>query len=367
MVVSDISCDVKGSIEFLERSTTIDKPCFQYDPVRGKEVSDAIGGHGVTVMGVDILPTELPRESSTHFGNAVGGIIEECAAVKNLSHAVNIEELSPKLANAIITTRDGKLSSSFKYLDAIMKRTPKQVMDKDQKIMTIMLEGHLFDSGLINQVLDILDTNKCGFQFKECHVRHRGKDEQPVKSTAILEISMGDTDSAKLENKIDNLVSAVETADATFRRIDHDGKKDDGPRAYVETEKNILLLGSGLMAKSVTDYLGRSKDYIVTVASNDKSQARTAASFAKRGYAEEVDVENDRNRMSELINRSNVVISLLPAPMHPQVAELCIEGQTDLVTASYESEAMQDLGIRYVHSLFFKFSLLLVVHHSSQF
>ena len=100
MVVSDISCDVKGSIEFLERSTTIDRPCFQYDPVRGTEVSDTIEGHGVTVMGVDILPTELPVESSTHFGNAVEGIIEECAVAKKLSHAVNVEELSPMLVSA---------------------------------------------------------------------------------------------------------------------------------------------------------------------------------------------------------------------------------------------------------------------------
>ena len=33
-------------------------------------------------MGVDILPSELPRESSEHFGNAVIGVVQELVAVK---------------------------------------------------------------------------------------------------------------------------------------------------------------------------------------------------------------------------------------------------------------------------------------------
>jgi hypothetical protein len=85
--VSDISCDVHGGIEFLERSTTIDQPSFQYNPMTGKEqalnsdddddlstnttTSSSSSMSSITVMGADILPTELPLESSTHFGNVV--------------------------------------------------------------------------------------------------------------------------------------------------------------------------------------------------------------------------------------------------------------------------------------------------------
>jgi alpha-aminoadipic semialdehyde synthase len=96
MVVSDISCDVNGSIEFLDRSTTIDRPCYQYDPIAGKEISDSIGNFGVTVMGVDILPTELPLESSTHFGNAVQEVLEEFAAAKTET-GIDVSKLSPRL------------------------------------------------------------------------------------------------------------------------------------------------------------------------------------------------------------------------------------------------------------------------------
>jgi len=77
MLVVDISCDVNGSIEFLERTTNIDRPSFQYDPMVKSEVSESISSDGVTVMGVDILPTELPRESSAYFGDALLPVLEK--------------------------------------------------------------------------------------------------------------------------------------------------------------------------------------------------------------------------------------------------------------------------------------------------
>jgi alpha-aminoadipic semialdehyde synthase len=102
MLVSDISCDVRGSIEFLERTTSIERPFFQYDPVTLREVSDGIGNSGVTVMGVDILPTEFPRESSEHFGNAVVGVVKELAGVKQQQDAatgIYTKLLAPNLVS----------------------------------------------------------------------------------------------------------------------------------------------------------------------------------------------------------------------------------------------------------------------------
>jgi saccharopine dehydrogenase-like NADP-dependent oxidoreductase len=47
-----------------------------------------------------------------------------------------------------------------------------------------------------------------------------------------------------------------------------------------------------------------------------------------------------------MIGESDIVVSLLPASMHPDVADACIDAATDLVTASYESEAMRNLNER---------------------
>lgn len=51
LVVSDISCDVNGSIEFLDRTCTIAQPFFQYNPLTQEEVCADIGEKGITVMG----------------------------------------------------------------------------------------------------------------------------------------------------------------------------------------------------------------------------------------------------------------------------------------------------------------------------
>src|SRR5210317_1055337 len=67
--VGDISCDVNGSIEFLEHTTTIDKPFFSWNPLTN-EATDEIASDGIAIMGVDILPTEISVESSKHFSES---------------------------------------------------------------------------------------------------------------------------------------------------------------------------------------------------------------------------------------------------------------------------------------------------------
>lgn len=56
----------------------------------------------------------------------------------------------------------------------------------------------------------------------------------------------------------------------------------------------------------------------------------------------------DQATVGSLISQSDVVISLLPVPFHPSVAELCIKQRKHLVTASYITPAMKDLHERFV-------------------
>lgn len=66
-VVADISCDVGGPIDSTLRASTIDEPLFGYDRATGTEC--AVGAPGsITVMAVDNLPCELPRDASESFG-----------------------------------------------------------------------------------------------------------------------------------------------------------------------------------------------------------------------------------------------------------------------------------------------------------
>ena len=67
-VIGDISCDVEGSIECTVRPTEPDRPCYVFSP-QGGGTSEGFEGTGPVIMAVEILPTELPRESSVFFGD----------------------------------------------------------------------------------------------------------------------------------------------------------------------------------------------------------------------------------------------------------------------------------------------------------
>lgn len=143
LVVSDISCDVNGSIEFLDRTCTVDKPFFQYNPLLRKEVAADIGDKGITVMGTDILPAELPRESSEHFGNAVSQVLGNIMNDNQATFSVmDRMKRCPLLSRATITTEEGQLTGRYRYLDSFLQRASYAPMGANQTI-DVMMQGHL--------------------------------------------------------------------------------------------------------------------------------------------------------------------------------------------------------------------------------
>lgn len=63
-VVADISCDIEGGLEFVSRAATIDDPVFTARPADHPQDLP-----GIQVMSVDILPSEIPLDSSRHFSD----------------------------------------------------------------------------------------------------------------------------------------------------------------------------------------------------------------------------------------------------------------------------------------------------------
>ncbi len=66
-VVADISCDIGGPIDSTLRASSIEAPFYGYDPATDAERPAGTPGT-VTVMAVDNLPCELPRDASEAFG-----------------------------------------------------------------------------------------------------------------------------------------------------------------------------------------------------------------------------------------------------------------------------------------------------------
>lgn len=67
-VIADITCDIEGSIPSTKRPSTIDDPIYDYNPEDYKIEPPLSDEANITVMAVDNLPCELPRDASEDFG-----------------------------------------------------------------------------------------------------------------------------------------------------------------------------------------------------------------------------------------------------------------------------------------------------------
>ncbi|WP_296314169.1 NAD(P)-dependent oxidoreductase [Winogradskyella sp. UBA3174] len=105
-LVADISCDVDGPVASTLRASTIADPFYGYDAKTESEVAfDA--ENAITVMAVDNLPCELPKDASEGFGDSF---------LEHVIPAFFNDDKDRVLERAQMTTNDGKLTSRFSYL-----------------------------------------------------------------------------------------------------------------------------------------------------------------------------------------------------------------------------------------------------------
>ena len=104
-VVADISCDIDGPIACTIRPSTIAEPVYGYLPSEHKEVHSSHPA-AISVMAVDNLPCELPKDASEGFGEMF---------LKNVIPAFFNGDKDGILQRAKIT-ENGKLTPRFAYL-----------------------------------------------------------------------------------------------------------------------------------------------------------------------------------------------------------------------------------------------------------
>ena len=105
--------------------------------------------------------------------------------------------------------------------------------------------------------------------------------------------------------------------------------------------KNVLLLGAGLVSKPLVKYLLDQEDIGITIASRTLSKAEKLIDGHPKGKALQW-VVDDSEKLKELIESSDITISLLPYTYHTQVADVCIDAKKPMVTTSYVSQAMME-------------------------
>jgi alpha-aminoadipic semialdehyde synthase len=117
--IGDLSCDVEGSIELTYKTTTPEKATFTYDTVRKKFV-DGHKSKGVTILAVDNLPAEMPREASDDFSGLIRDYVYQIA-IHGVTDITLHMAIPAEVRNAVVT-QDGKLTEKSKYLKKYISR-----------------------------------------------------------------------------------------------------------------------------------------------------------------------------------------------------------------------------------------------------
>lgn len=104
-LIADVSCDIDGPVASTIRPSTIANPFYGYNPQTEKEV-DFDTDNAITVMAVDNLPCELPKDASEGFGEMF---------LEHVIPAFFNEDKDGVLARAKMT-ENGKLTSRYAYL-----------------------------------------------------------------------------------------------------------------------------------------------------------------------------------------------------------------------------------------------------------
>lgn len=109
--------------------------------------------------------------------------------------------------------------------------------------------------------------------------------------------------------------------------------------------KNILLIGAGRSTSALAQYLNGLVDALklsVTVVDRDKGFCDQRVAQIKNAQAKYFDVFDKRLILPE-IEKTHLVISMLPASLHFPIIKLCVDNNTDVLTASYVSEEVRFL------------------------
>ncbi len=117
-VIGDISCDINGSIEITKDATMPDTPSFTYFP-ESDNFKDGVEGAGITVMSVDNLPCEFPKEASQDFSAILKEFIPD---ILSADFNTPYEELQlPGPIKKALILHDGKFTNDYTYMQKFLQ------------------------------------------------------------------------------------------------------------------------------------------------------------------------------------------------------------------------------------------------------
>ena len=109
--------------------------------------------------------------------------------------------------------------------------------------------------------------------------------------------------------------------------------------------RSILIIGAGKSTSSLVRFLlseSQSQNFKLIIADKNKKAAQSLAADHERASALALDIFQASER-EKAIQNADIIISMLPARFHIEVAKDCVRFNKNMVTASYVSKEMEAL------------------------
>ena len=110
-VIADVTCDINGAIPSTTKTTSIEDKFYGYNP-HDENSTEPFSKGAITVMSIDNLPCELPRNASEDFGKEL---------IEKVLPSLLVSDSSGLIDRASIT-QNGKLMPRFEYLQDYLEQ-----------------------------------------------------------------------------------------------------------------------------------------------------------------------------------------------------------------------------------------------------
>lgn len=153
VVVGDVSCDIRGSVEFLSRPTSIPDPFYICDIIERKSYANLAIDKGVAMLGVDNWPAAFPKSASTHFGNCLAPLVPPMAqSDMTASYEEQRKTLLPSLHQSMVTLHNN-LTPAFEYINDLRKQHKESIVAAQNKGNKVLVLGSGY---VVSPVVDYL-------------------------------------------------------------------------------------------------------------------------------------------------------------------------------------------------------------------
>lgn len=211
LAISDVTCDFQGSIEMLDKFTTIDQPFFVFHPETGKR-SDEYWNEteGILYDSVEIMPSELPMDASKAIGAMLVNFIPNVLS-SDPNKPLHEQGLLPPIEGAVITL-NGELTPKFKYINTLRKQTEtfkesfadkrKVGLIKNRRFKRVKLNGHIFDRDVLKDLMDIIVEEE-KLEIMVTGIKVGGGSTLPSECELMVEVDSEDNFSSKAKKLLE--------------------------------------------------------------------------------------------------------------------------------------------------------------------